>query len=222
MSSPFRVILNYRRDDTSGYAGRLYDDLAEKFGSESVFMDIDTIEPGVDFPGVIEHAVGSADVFLALIGRRWLSESDAKGHRRLDNPEDFVRLEIEAALRHDVRVIPILFQDAEMPSTEALPPSLAPLARRNALEIRDSSWRYDVDRLIQTLEAVAREKRGRPRPEPEPAARERRGHKAARFGFGRRAFAIAGGPPPSSSPRSFSRCSSRVAATRVALSYVTN
>jgi len=132
MPGTFHIILNYRREDTSAHAGRLYDDLADEFGGDQVFMDIDAIEPGVDFADVIERAVGSASVFLSLIGPRWLSAVDAKGVRRLDKPDDFVRLEIEAALRPEVRVIPILVQNATMPSATDLPPSLAPLARRNA------------------------------------------------------------------------------------------
>ena len=152
MERGFHIILNYRREDTSAHAGRLYDDLADHFGGDHVFMDIDTIEPGVDFAEVIERAVGSASVFLSLIGQRWLTAVDAKGERRLDKPDDFVRLEIEAALRPEVRVIPILVQNATMPSSTELPPSLAPLARRNAMELRDNSWRYDVGRLIETID----------------------------------------------------------------------
>jgi TIR domain/WD40-like Beta Propeller Repeat len=190
MTETFQVILNYRREDSSGHAGRLYDALAERFGPEHVFMDIDTIEPGVDFSQVIERAVGSADAFLALIGQRWVSASDAKGNRRLDNPDDFVRVEIEAALRReDVRVIPVLVQEADMPSSEELPRSLAPFARRNALGIRDVSWRYDVDRLIQTLEKVAEEKRRRTRPTPAPPSRAPREPERGRFG--RRQIAVA-------------------------------
>jgi hypothetical protein len=154
MQGTFHIILNYRREDTSGHAGRLYDDLVDQFGRDQVFMDIDAIEPGVDFGEVIEHAVGSASVFLSLIGQRWLSAVDAKGVRRLDKPDDFVRLEIEAALRPEVRVIPVLIQNATMPTSEELPPSLAPFARRNAIELRDNSWRYDVDRLIETIQRV--------------------------------------------------------------------
>ena len=154
MQPTFHIILNYRREDTSAHAGRLYDDLADQFGAEQVFMDIDAIEPGVDFAEVIERAVGSARVFLSVIGPGWLSAVDAKGVRRLDRTDDFVRLEIEAALRPEVRVIPVLVQNATMPTSEELPPSLAPLARRNAIELRDNSWRYDVSRLIETIERV--------------------------------------------------------------------
>jgi hypothetical protein len=154
MQRTFHIVLNYRREDTSAHAGRLYDDLADQFGGDQVFMDIDAIEPGVDFAEVIEDAVGSASVFLSVIGPRWLSTVDAKGVRRLDRLDDFVRLEIEAALRPEVRVIPVLVQNATMPTSEELPQSLAPLARRNAIELRDNSWRYDVGRLIETIERV--------------------------------------------------------------------
>jgi hypothetical protein len=154
MPQRFHIVLNYRREDTSAHAGRLYDDLADRFGEGQVFMDLDAIEPGVDFANVIEQAVGSANVFLSLIGPRWLSAVDAVGQRRLDKTDDFVRLEIEAALRPEVRVIPVLVHNATMPSSDELPPSLAPLVRRNAIELRDNSWRYDVGRLIETIERV--------------------------------------------------------------------
>jgi hypothetical protein len=167
------VVLNYRREDTAGHAGRLYDALARRFGEECVFMDIDAIEPGADFTQVIETAVGSCHAFVALIGRRWLTVTDVTGRRRIDNPEDFVRLELEAALQRSIRVIPVLVQDADMPSSDELPSSLTPLSRRHALEIRDSSWQYDVDRLVAALEAVEREALGPsqpPVPPPEPRA----------------------------------------------------
>jgi hypothetical protein len=180
MPGTFHIILNYRREDTSAHAGRLYDDLADEFGGDQVFMDIDAIEPGVDFADVIERAVGSASVFLSLIGPRWLSAVDAKGVRRLDKTDDFVRLEIEAALRPEVRVIPILVQNATMPSATDLPPSLAPLARRNAIELRDNSWRYDVGRLIETIEGVRGGQSGKDALTPEPVVA-----RAPRRQFGR-------------------------------------
>lgn len=151
---PFQLVLNYRRGDAAGNAGRLRDALVARFGEDNVFMDIDTIEPGVDFVEAIERAVGSCDVFLALIGQQWLTSANQSGLRRLDDPEDFVRLEIEAALRRGIRVIPVLVQDVEMPTADQLPESLARFARRNAIEIRDSTWRYDADRLIETLTKI--------------------------------------------------------------------
>ncbi|HJV30230.1 MAG TPA: TIR domain-containing protein [Gaiellaceae bacterium] len=151
---PFQLVLNYRRGDAAGNAGRLRDALVARFGEDNVFMDIDTIEPGVDFVEAIERAVGSCDVFLALIGQQWLTSTNQSGLRRLDDPDDFVRLEIEAALRRGVRVIPVLVQDVEMPTADQLPESLAPFARRNAIEIRDATWRYDAGRLIETLTTI--------------------------------------------------------------------
>src|SRR5207247_608008 len=103
---PLKIFINYRREDAAGHAGRLYDALASRFGDENIFMDVDKLEPGVDFKEAISNAVGSCDVFVALIGKSWLSLQDQRGRRRLDQPGDYVRLEIDAALGRDVRVIP--------------------------------------------------------------------------------------------------------------------
>src|SRR5207247_2365741 len=105
----------YRREDASGHAGRLYDVLAAAFGADQVFIDVDTIEPGVDFVERIETSVASVDALVAVIGRDWLTAADAEGRRRLDNPEDFVRLEIASALSRNIRVIPVLVEGARMP-----------------------------------------------------------------------------------------------------------
>jgi hypothetical protein len=172
VTAAFKIVLNYRRDDAAGHAGHLFEDLEERFGKGNVFMDIVGMQPGVDIPKVIEDAVGSCDAFVAMIGQRWLNAADSQGRRRLDNPKDFVRLEIEAAIWRECALIPVLVQDAEMPSEEDLPPSLAPLARKHALEIRDSSRRYDVDQLIAALERVAAAK-GPPPPPPKPPRRRR-------------------------------------------------
>jgi hypothetical protein len=112
-----RIFISYRRDDSAGYAGRLYDRLAAHFEPENVFMDIDAIEPGLDFVEVIEQAVGSCDVLIALIGKQWLAIKDGQGRRRLENPEDFVRLEIKTALDRNIRVIPALVGGAAMPNS---------------------------------------------------------------------------------------------------------
>jgi hypothetical protein len=149
-----RIFLSYRREDSGGWAGRLYDRLSQHFGDEHVFMDVDTIEPGLDFVEVIQHAVQSCDVLLALIGRQWLTVADATGQPRLANPEDFVRLEIATALARDIRVIPVLVQDAPMPRAIDLPDDLKRLSRRNALEVSDTRFHSDVDRLITVLAGV--------------------------------------------------------------------
>ena len=162
-----RIFLNYRREDSSGHAGRLYDDLAERFGADEVFIDIDKIEPGLAFDDAIEHALDRCDVFLALIGRQWLTITDASGHRRLEDPDDFCRLELEQALARETRLIPLRVQGAEMPSSAELPESLRGLARRQALELSDTRWRHDVESLIEVLERLTTEKTEREREEQE-------------------------------------------------------
>src|SRR5262249_58258522 len=109
----------------SHLAGRLYDRLADRFGEGQVFMDVDTIEPGVDFAEEISRAVAACQVLLAIIGPNWLTATDERGGRRLDNPDDLVRLEIEAALARGVRGIPILGEGAVMPGRAGLPESPA-------------------------------------------------------------------------------------------------
>src|SRR6266496_4956729 len=138
------IFVSYRRHESSHLAGRLYDRLADRFGEGQVFIDVDTIEPGVDFAEEISRAVATCKVLLAVIGPA----------RRLDDPDDIVRLEIEAALARDVRVIPILVEGAVMPGRQDLPESLAGLARRNALLIRHESFRYDAGRLVTAIERV--------------------------------------------------------------------
>lgn len=119
-------------------------------------MDIDTIEPGLDFVAVIREAVGSCDALIAVIGRQWLTSADAVGQRRLDNPEDFVRVEITAALKRNIRMIPVLVQGAPIPRSTDLPGVLQSLSQRNALGISDTRFHSDVDRLIEVLEPVLR------------------------------------------------------------------
>ena len=147
-----RIFISYRREDSAYPAGWLFDRLAERFGVEQIFKDIDSIELGDDFVEVLNKAVGSTDVLLALIGDRWLTVTDQSGNRRLEDPDDFVRLEIEAALAQKVRVIPILVEGARMPSADELPPSLAPIVRRQALELSSSRFTFDTDRLLAVLE----------------------------------------------------------------------
>src|SRR5260370_36365502 len=134
-SVPLRIFMSYRRADTGWAAVSLFDRLADQFGRDKVFKDVDSIDLGEDFVEAITTAVGSSGAVLALIGNQWLTVTDQHGRRRLDNPGDFVRLEIEAALTRGVRIIPILVDGALMPHEDQLPESLAPLARRQALEL---------------------------------------------------------------------------------------
>jgi len=147
------IFICYRRDDSGGQTGRLFDRLTEHFGEDQVFMDIDHIQPGQDFVKVIEEAVGSCWLLLAVMGKDWLGPAGADGHRRLDDPEDYVRLEIAAALGRDIPVIPVMVQGARMPRSNELPQPIAPLARRQTVELDDARWRDDVWRLIKALES---------------------------------------------------------------------
>lgn len=158
-ATPGRIFISYRRQETAYPAGWLYDRLADRFGEDQVFKDVDSIEPGDDFIEVITSAVGSCDVLLALIGDRWLTIADEDGRRRLDNPDDFVRLEIEAALMRNVRVIPILVDGANMPRTSELPPTLAALVRRQALELNPNQFTFDTNRLFKVLDKTLAEVR---------------------------------------------------------------
>ncbi len=146
-----KIFLSYRREDTGGHAGWLYDALGARFGAGEVFKDVDTIDLGADFAEAIEGAVRSCDVLVVLIGRIWLTAADAGGRRRLDDPHDFVRIEIETALAAEIPVVPTTVQGASIPSAAELPPSLAPLAQRQGIELRDAAWRDDVERLARRL-----------------------------------------------------------------------
>ena len=147
-----KIFINYRRDDSAAYAGRLYDRLASHFGRDHIFMDIDQIEPGEEFVEVIHEKLKAVQVAVVLIGKHWLEIADATGQRRLDHPDDWVRLEIATLLERKIRVIPVLVGGAAVPKSPQLPECLAPLARRNAYEISDNRFHADVDKLIQVLE----------------------------------------------------------------------
>jgi hypothetical protein len=157
LAAPGRIFISYRREETAYPAGWLFDRLAKRFGGGQVFKDVDSIQLGDDFVEVITRAVGSCDVLLALIGPQWLTIADEQGRRRLDHPEDFVRLEIEAALTRRVRVVPILVDGARMPRAEELPGSLALLVRRQALELSPARFDFDLGRLLRVLDRTLAE-----------------------------------------------------------------
>jgi WD40 repeat protein len=148
-----RIFISYRREETAYPAGWLYDRLVEHFGQGQVFKDVDSIQLGDDFVEVITAAVARCDVLLALIGDEWLTITGEGGRRRLDDPDDFVRLEIEAALTRNVRVIPVLVDGARMPRAGELPASLAKLVRRQALELSPSRFDFDTGRLLRVLDS---------------------------------------------------------------------
>jgi hypothetical protein len=151
-----RIFISYRRDDSRGYAGRLQGDLSRRYSEEHVFRDVE-IPPGADFGEYITGLVDKCNVVLAIIGPRWLDARDREGERRIDDPQDWVRLEIERALARDgVEVIPVLVDGARLPPREELPESLLGLRRRNAFELSDSRWDYDLDQLGKHLDVLLR------------------------------------------------------------------
>src|SRR5438093_5071208 len=164
------IFISYRRDDAAPYAGRLHDHLGAHFGPQKVFIDIGTIDPGEDFTDAISKTVERCEVLVVLIGPKWLTLTERDGRRRLDNAADLVRMEISAALRRGIRVIPALVGDATMPTAEDLPEDLKKLANRNAIEISDLRFCSDVDRLIQAIEKVRAAKTAADRPDREPEA----------------------------------------------------
>ena len=149
------TFISYRREDAAGYAGRLRESLERRLGAARVFRDVDTLRPGQDFVQAIESRLSDCAVMLAVIGREWASARDLTGQRRLDEPNDFVRLEIAAALaRPSVLVVPVLVEGAAMPAASELPENLRPLTRRHAVSVRDETWDADVDRLTNVIESA--------------------------------------------------------------------
>jgi hypothetical protein len=144
------VFISYRRGDAGDVVGRIYDRLVDRFGKSHVFKDVDSIPLGVDFRQQLSESVGGCRIFLAIISRGWLQQSD--GERRIDQSNDFVRIEIEAALQRSIPVIPVLVQGASLPSEQELPDSLRELAYRNATVVRaDPDFQADIARLIDGI-----------------------------------------------------------------------
>lgn len=148
------IFVCYRRADARGDAGRLADSLDEHFERSQIFRDVESLEGGTNYKTAIDQAIAHCTALLAVIGPRWLSVSGADGSRRLDDPDDFITLEIGAALANGVTVIPVLVGGARMPSEDELPARLKPLAAHQAVEISDSRWEYDVARLVRRLESL--------------------------------------------------------------------
>jgi hypothetical protein len=146
-----RIFVNYRRDDSSGIAGRLRDRLAQAFGRKNIFMDVVDIPPGVDFVSHLNKQVATCEVFLVVIGQNWLNAKTEDGDARLHSPEDFVAIEISAALTREIRVIPVLVDGARMPKARDLPEQLKQLAQRNAVELRHNHFDRDAEALIESV-----------------------------------------------------------------------
>lgn len=185
------IFISYRREDSLDIAGRIYDRLAAHFGRDAVFIDVDTIPYGTDFRRYLADWVARCDVLLVVIGPRWLDATHTSGPkagtRRLDDPADFVRIEITAALARDIPVVPVLVGGAAMPTVESLPADLSDLVFRNAAEVKSGrDFHTHMDRLIQGLERVsARSSEATPpplptvpRPKPQPEAPPPQGREA--------------------------------------------
>lgn len=154
VGSGVRVFVSYRRDDVPDATDRLATSLVKRLGKDQVFLDVDSIDIGAPFAKVVGSWIDRCDALLAVIGRSWLDAKDDEGKRRLENPQDYVRLEIEAGLDRDVRVVPLLIHGTRMPKSSELPESLVPLLDRNAVELSRAHWEFDVDRLVAALDRI--------------------------------------------------------------------
>jgi hypothetical protein len=203
-----KIFINYRRGDDPGHTGRLFDRLQDVFPPEQLFLDVDNIAPGLDFVRVLNDRVAECDIVLAVIGKSWTESRDASGNRRLDDPDDFVRIEITSALNQGKRVIPVLVGDAHMPRPEDLPEALQPLARRNAVRLTHERFRADTQGLIKAIqqglhdmeaerqvraeaERRAKAEEERRRQEEDAARRRQEEEKTKRRADAERAFAVA-------------------------------
>jgi hypothetical protein len=148
------VFISYRREDSQQLAGRLFDRLVQRFGKDRVFRDIDSIDPGANFREVIAERVGGCAAVVVLIGKGWLDAKDVQGRRRLNLPNDLVKAEVAEALARNKRVIPMLIEGTSMPAPDALPPEIAALAAANALTVSDSTFDFDVGRLVAAISEV--------------------------------------------------------------------
>lgn len=146
-----KVFISYRRDDSAGHAGRVHDRLEREFGRDLLFMDVDAIPLGADFVEVLTMEVAKCDVLLAIMGPGWLDARDDTGNRRLDHEHDFVRVEIAAALKRGIPVIPILLEGTRIPGATLLPDDLKGIVRRNGLDVRHASFHADMDKLVRAL-----------------------------------------------------------------------
>ena len=146
-----KVFISYRRADSAGYSGRVMDRLDRELGRDLVFMDVDAVPLGTNFSKVLHEEVAKCGVLLAMIGPNWVDARDEHGNRRLDNPNDFVRIEIAAALQRSIPVIPLLLDGARIPKADELPEDLKELSLRNGMEIRHASFQDDLNRLLRGL-----------------------------------------------------------------------
>jgi formylglycine-generating enzyme required for sulfatase activity len=171
-----KLFISYRRDDTQDFTRSVYERLAARFGDHNIFMDVDSVPLGSDFRQILRDAVAESSLALVMIGRSWLTVTDEHGKRRLDNPNDFVRIEVEAALARNIPVVPVLAHSAAIPREGDLPPSMAALAFRHGTDVRsDQHFNHDVEQLIARLAPLLEPKPVFPLPDVPPGL--------ARLGF---------------------------------------
>lgn len=148
-----KIFISYRRDDTASICGRIYDRLCMRFGRENVFKDVEGIPLGVNFEEYVGSVVAQCAVQLVIIGPGWITASTETGDRRLEDPHDLVRIEVEAALNRNIPVIPVLVQGATIPHSSKLPPSMQGLLGKNGLAVgNDPHFDPDMNLLIVSLE----------------------------------------------------------------------
>ena len=147
-----KILISYRREDSADVTGRIYDRLIHQFGQGAIFKDVDSIPLGIDFRTYLDEQVAKCDVFLAVIGKDWMKKQGSRGKSRLEDPRDFVRIEIESALKRQIPVIPVLVSGASIPLAERLPASIQDLSYRNGISVRpDPDFHRDMDRLNDYL-----------------------------------------------------------------------
>jgi hypothetical protein len=156
------IFINYRREDAPGVAGRLFDRLAANYSRRQMFMDVDAMKPGLNFVKQIDEHISKCDVVLAIIGPGWLNAVDDKGQRKIDKPRDYVRVELAAALKREIPVIPLLVNGTAMPSEDELPEELKSLPHRHSLELRHSRFSADSDAVIQAVGDIVPRRRALP------------------------------------------------------------
>ncbi len=193
-----KVFISYRRHETPAYAGRLYDTMVARFGEDRVFMDVE-LAPGVDFEQQITEAISGCVVLLVVMGPNWAVATEEDGRRRIDNPSDFVRLEVETGLgKAEVTPIPVLVSGARMPRREDLPEEIRAIARRNAIELSDGRWSYDVGRLVETLDELLVETKPEQPAKPEQKSQPREETKPEKKAKPERSPPPPPPPPPAS------------------------
>lgn len=150
-----KIFISYRREDGADVAGRIYDRLIAKFGKDHIFKDVDSIPLGADFRKYINNSISNSSVLLVVIGNRWLGQSSETGERRIDDIKDFPRLEVAAALKRKIPIIPVLVLSSKMPDEESLPEDISAFAYRNGIPVRpDPDFEHDIKRLIDGIEQI--------------------------------------------------------------------